>query len=270
MTPNVFCSHNDINTLYRQVNNELSKLYTWFAINKLSLNVDKTNYMLFTNRSVESILDVDIDNVTIDRVYIAKFLGVFIDHKLSWKEHISKLCSKLSKCVALIYKASHVLSSNALYILYCTLFLPYLTYCVEVWGNTYKTNIIPIFMKQKRVIRMVCHANYLEHTSDLFKSLKALTVFQLIEFRTGLFMYKAYHKLLPANLQRYFSVSTNIYNTKQCGNSKQKRVRTKKKQLCISYSGVSVWNSINKNFRDCISLYSFKKKYKQYLISILP
>ena len=129
---NIFCSHNDINTLYRQVNNELSKLYTWFAINKLSLNVDKTNYMLFTNRSVESILDVNINNVTIDRVYIAKFLGVFIDHKLSWKEHISKLCSKLSKCVALIYKASHVLSSNALYILYCTLFLPYLTYCVEV------------------------------------------------------------------------------------------------------------------------------------------
>ena len=102
-----------------------------------------------------------------------------------------KTISKLSKCVALIYKASHVLSSNALYILYSTLFLSYLTYCVEVWGNTYKTNIIPIFMKQKRVIRMVCHANYLEHTSDLFKSLKALTVFQFIKFRTGFFMYKA-------------------------------------------------------------------------------
>lgn len=190
-----------------------------------------------------------------------------IDHKLTWKDHISKVCGKISKCIALLNKVKNVLNTQSLYILYCSLFIPYLTYCVEVWGNTYKSNLNPIFIKQKRIIRIVCKAKYLDHTTLLFNSLKTLPFFQLIKFRTAIYMYKVFNKMLPLNLQHYFTISLNRYNTRNCGNFHLKKFRTTKKQLCISYSGVTIWNSIDATVKNCKTLTSFKYKYKQSLLT---
>ena len=65
--------------------------------NRLSLNVAKTNYMQFTNCCINSNIDIKMYNKSIDRVYSSKFLGVLIDHKLNWKEHVSLIKAKVSK-----------------------------------------------------------------------------------------------------------------------------------------------------------------------------
>ena len=80
---NLFCSGDDIKTLASQVCTELDKLRIWFAVNKLSLNVSKTNFMLFSNCKIKDIVDIKINNCDVERVYVTKFLGVFIDHKLN-------------------------------------------------------------------------------------------------------------------------------------------------------------------------------------------
>ena len=63
---------------------------------------------------------------------------------------ISLICSKLSKCIAIIYKAKHLLDEDSLVMLYDSLCVPYLSYCSEIWGNTYKTNIIIVYTYYKR------------------------------------------------------------------------------------------------------------------------
>ena len=97
---------------------ELDKLNVWFTVNKLSLNVSKTNFILFGNRKQNEDLDITINNVKIDRVYVTKFLGVLIDSNLNWKEHIDGINNKISKSIAIIYKASKILNINSLYTLY--------------------------------------------------------------------------------------------------------------------------------------------------------
>lgn len=79
----------------------------------------------------------------------------------------------------------------------CAIFLVYLNYCSEVWGNTVKSNITPLFLNQRKVIRIVCKANFFDHTAELFHLLQALTLWQIIDLITGVFMFKAYHMLLP-------------------------------------------------------------------------
>ena len=71
---NMLYSDANINNLNNVVNSELDKLNTWFIINKLSLNVSKTNYILVGNRQVHSDLDIKIHN---DKMWI--------DEKLNWK-----------------------------------------------------------------------------------------------------------------------------------------------------------------------------------------
>ena len=79
---------------------------------------------------------------------MATFLGVIIDDKLNWKEHIKMIQSKVLKTTAMICKVSHVLNNKALCVLCFSLAPPYMMYCAEVWGNTYETNILPLFIKQ--------------------------------------------------------------------------------------------------------------------------
>ena len=81
----------------------------------------------------------------------------------------------------MINRVKHVLTSSALYSLYCTLVMPYLTYCCEVLDNNYKTRIQSLFIQQKRAIRIIyLNTNYKCHTKPLFYQLRSLNVFDII------------------------------------------------------------------------------------------
>ena len=178
-------SGDGVKEISKTLSKQLDKLNSWFAVNKLSLNVSKTNYMIFGNKKIDKYMNicVRINGLSIDRVYNTKFLGVMIDDKLNWKEHITMIQSKISKTTAIIYKASHVLTERALYILYCSLAVPYMTYCAESWGNTYRTNVLPVFLKQKKLLRIVCRCKRLDHTTPLFYKMHALKLFDLIKLK---------------------------------------------------------------------------------------
>ena len=101
--------------------------------------------------------------------------------------------SCLCMCMCLLLYYEHALTSSALYSLYCTLVMPYLTYCCEVWGNNYKTRIHSLFILQKRAIRICLNTDYKCHTKPLFYQLRSLNVFDTIDFNSLVFMYKAFH-----------------------------------------------------------------------------
>ena len=82
----------------------------WFAINKLSLNVTKTNYMMFENRKLNTCIPIKINEQEIYTVCLVK--------------------SKLPKC-AIVYSASFLIDRSGMSIVYHSLFLPYTMYCVE-------------------------------------------------------------------------------------------------------------------------------------------
>ena len=80
----------------------------------------------------------------------AKFiLRVHMDSKIDCYDHINIVRNKIAKNVSVM---NRVLTSSALYSLYCTLVMPYLTYCCEVWGNNYKNRIESLFIQQKKEI----------------------------------------------------------------------------------------------------------------------
>ena len=110
---------------------------------------------------VDKDITTSINNSNIARVNVTTFLGKHIDEKLNWKMHIGSLKTKLSKSSVIMFKAKSKLDNSGLYTLCCSLFLPYLTYCTEVWGNGYATNISCLFMLQKMVVHLICGANHL-------------------------------------------------------------------------------------------------------------
>ena len=147
-----------------------------------------------------------MNNSIITRVRATQFLGVIIDEKLTWKDHTSLVRSKLSKTVGILYRIIHLLNRSALFILYCSLFLPYLTYCAEIWGNTYKSNTQCIFLLQKKIVRSVNGAHFRDHTDVIFQDLKFLKFYDLVKLKICEVMYRAFNKTLPVNLNNIFTV----------------------------------------------------------------
>ena len=85
-----------IENLFETMNEELRKLANWFKANKLSLNISKRKYSLFHSarkrKDIPSILPpLHIDNVPVKIEFVTKFLGVYLDEKISWKHHINPI-----------------------------------------------------------------------------------------------------------------------------------------------------------------------------------
>lgn len=160
---NFFCSGDNLKTLSKNIESEMVKLTTWFNVNKLSLNLEKTKFMVFAKRS-KDIVSLSINGVNIEKVSEFKFLGVTLDENLTWKPHVSYVKKKVSKNIFILNKVKYVLDCKTMRMLYCSLIQPYLSYCAEVWGNTYMSNIMPLLLLQKRAIRIIHKVTFGEHT----------------------------------------------------------------------------------------------------------
>ena len=154
-----------------------------------------------------------------------------------------------------------MLTSSALYSLYCTLVKPYLTYCCEVWGNNYKTRIKSLFILKKRAIRICLNTNYKCHTKPLFYQLRSLNVFDIIYLNSLLFMYKAFHNLFPTNVLSYFNKVNDSHNHNTRNNTHSFKVtfrRTSKKALSI-IKGSKMWNALSPDIKLSRNANAFKK-----------
>jgi len=143
---NIFFCSQSLAELEIIINKELDHLAMWFKANKLSLNIDKTSYILFRNRGqkMKNNLNINIDGVNINQVNSAKFLGLYIDEQLTWTTHITHISSKISKNIGIIRKLSYIVSQHVLTTLYHTLIKPYLTYCNIVWASNYLSQLKPL------------------------------------------------------------------------------------------------------------------------------
>ena len=150
--------------------------------------------MIFTNRSCDDTYSVCMNGLHSSKVFVTKFVGVHMDSKLDWNYHIGIVRNKVAKNVSVMNRVKHVLTSSALYSLHCTVVMPYLTYCCEVWDNNYKTRIQSLFILQKSAIRICLNTNYKCHTKPLFYQLRSLNVCDIIDLNSlvFIFLFKTY------------------------------------------------------------------------------
>ena len=157
---NLSYAEENIKKLFDIVNIELQKISQWFISNKLSLNVTKTKYSFFHKPSKkDNILLVlpklSICNNEIKRSESIKFLGVFLDENLTWKDHIRYLENKIAKNIGLLFRSKPYLTKKCLLSLYYSYIHTYISYANIAWGSTYISNLKKINSQQKHAIRII-------------------------------------------------------------------------------------------------------------------
>ena len=262
---NLFSSGSNAISLQDGVNNDLAIIAEWLKVNKLSLNIKKTHFMCFSakNKSRPGIA-LQIDGEAIAEVNKSKFLGVVIDNKLSWKDHISFVCRKVARGIGVIIKARKVLYNESLKCLYYSFIYPYMIYCNQVWGSACKTNIEPLQVLQKRAVRIILGVHPRSPSEPLFTTLKFLNCKNIFKYLIGRLMYRIYHGELHV-LHGFFTKTSNIHvhDTRQKCHYHLPLCRTNLGKCGLRYVGASVWNNIlSVNINPNVSEFIFSRSLK--------
>lgn len=267
---NVFLYDADINQLSIRANKALLDISNWFKLNRLSVNIKKCNFILFSTKQTKVDIKINIDKFEIERVKHTKFLGVIINEKLTWDDHILLVCNKVSKHVGILRRIKHKIPVTLLRSLYYTLINPYLDYCNIIWAISSSVVLDKLFGLQKRAIRLITNSDWNAHSAPLFLASKVLTIHQLNLLQVASFMYKVYNKLLPQYFIDMFVFNRSVHShyTRQCNDFHVPHHRLVLTSNSIRVFGVSLWNNICINIRNSNSLQSFRTKYKLFVINM--
>ena len=268
---NIFLSGKNLNDLVDVMNNEMKNIVEWLQVNKLTLNVKKTHFMIFRRNRNRILLNKEllINGEPISMVETTKFLGIQIDSCLTWRNHIQCVSGKASRGLGIIYKARKYLDQASLVTLYYSFIYPYLTYCIESWGNTFDSYLSPLIKLQKRAIRTITNSPKRSHTAPLFKDLNMLDIRQLYIFSVQLFMQKFHQNKIPNIFGDFYTpnIAVHSHNTRQSRLLHTPMSRTSHASRFIRYTGVKVYNYFYNILNRQCSIGSYKKSLKQYLSS---
>ena len=123
----VFASDSDINNIHASVNTELVGVDNWLKADKLSLNVSNDNLQ------PEKALYIKIRETILIKVSTVKFHDVTVDEHLTFKDHVNKVTSNISKSVGVMRRLHCQLPSNVMAKLYYSLVYSHLTYALLAW-----------------------------------------------------------------------------------------------------------------------------------------
>ena len=130
-------SNSNFDSLMKDANTGLAAYAVWFRLNKLSLNIRKSNFIIFCGKKTYSkdSSKIIIESVEMPQVASTKFLGIYIDENLNWREQADWVSKKIHKSLGIITRVSNLVTTNCLQILYYSLIYPYLSYCNIVWES---------------------------------------------------------------------------------------------------------------------------------------
>ena len=262
------------NEIYLQycIERELSTLSDWFKANKLTLNVDKSVFLLFNRSGRKQIEQLKLGDEVIRRVSTTKFLGTWIDDYLNWKTHMSKLLGKLKCGLGMLQRSRDLLSKRAKKLLYFGQVHSHLCYCVGVWGPMLSVGqLAELNCLQRKCIRQIdCSAT----VDEAYSKLRILTVSQLIELEQSKMGYKLCKGLLPTAITKVMMsdvdnssmIKTHGYETRQKNVPNRPKVKSKLYMDSFLYRSISCYSNWSREVREASSLASFVKLIKKKLL----
>ena len=245
----------DMLSIITTLNHELHTPSTWLKANKLSLNTDKTYYMIF-HRARIKLPDTDypiiMNNSPLSNIQNHKYLGVILDSKMSWIQHISYVKNKVAKGIGIMFKARTYLDWRSLINLYNAYIYPYLIYCVESWGNAAKCHLDPLYILHTKIVRLITFSNYNQaaHVPSecIFRELQVLPLYNLLQNRISFMMYKLLNGFLPYIMTEICMVNNELHDhfTRQSHFLHTIKGSNHVSTQSFNHIGPRIWNSLKK------------------------
>lgn len=227
----------------------------------LKTNPTKSEFINFRLRSADfdRAPAVMLADTMLEEVCTTKFLGIYLDRGLTWKDHINSVCSKLASGVFVLRSLSRFCPTQILMTAYYGLIYPHLTYGVVVWGSSANSELLRVFRLQKKAVRIVAKLRKRESCKPAFKQLKLLTLPSIYILETVLFCTS------KCDLTRGSDI--HHHNTRGRENYRTGHHRTVVYEHLPSQAGVTLINSLPNNIKNAPVPKALKARLRNFLSS---
>ena len=263
----------DANLIEHRANRELMKVNDWLKFNRLSLNVEKSTFMLFTKSKQNKEIKLQVGKNNLKSSDVVKYLGILIDKNITWKNQIAKVESKIASACWAMSKIKRLVNSETLKTIYYATVYPHMVYCISSWGGVPPTRRNHLIVLQKRAIRIISKVGYREHTSDLFHNLNLLKQPDIYKLRLLTIMHKINNGTWIGNIGLQKIDSLHQYSTRLSSNQNYRlpSFPTNRGMNSFVYMGPTFWAEYPNEIKT-LPLQSFKKTItkimvEEYLVS---
>lgn len=260
-----------LDSLVLKVNCVLRYFHVFTSLSLLSVNVTKTNFIVYSRVGKPSDIDGRIlfNNKPVVQVQEIRYLGFYIDCNFSWKRHSDVVATKVARGLGAIRRFKNFLPQRVLLLLYHALIHPYASYGCMLWASNFYVNFKRVQTLQNRAMRLI--GGYVEgvnNTSACFNKLQVLNVGQLRDYQIGIFAYQCWNDVSPEVFRDYFNDNRSLhhYETRHASDFIVPNRSGTRAGFHTRFSGPNVWNSIPESIRAAEHLGLFKNKLKKYLL----
>jgi len=217
---------------------------SWYKCNSLAINEEKTEIIYFSLKRESNF---------INETETVKLLGIHIDSKLSWEQHVNELCKRLARITYLLRKLKSCVGLHVLLTTYYGVFNSQLLYGLRLWGGSHHAQ--RVFIWQKKAIRAMMGMKNHESCRGIFSSLNILTLPS---------MYILCNLIHVKNNSILFPSHSHLYNTRHKDNLVTPQVRLSKSINSHLYLQYVFFNKLPVSIRE-LPLRQFKKKIEKFL-----
>ena len=246
----------NLNDLVKKQRIVMEKLKEYLNTNCLIMNEIKTSYMLF-NRSADT-KEMFETKSNCKLSTSCKYLGVYIDDKLTWAKHVEYVSKKLGSinyAMRLIRQIGNLETLKTVYFGYVQSIL---SYAILAWGAS--ENGQSILKYQKKIIRTMVGAKPRQSCKELFKQLSIMTFPSMCMF--ALLVYT------KNNISKYkTNVEVSGYRTRQANKLHKETCKTKKQQKCYNSLGPKLFNLLPLAYQNIQDINKFKEMVQKHLLS---
>ena len=214
---------NSLPELEHSINDELVNLHEWLTVNKLSLNIAKTELMFIGSRqrlsnTANHSINIHIEGQQINRVCHTRSLGIHIDQHLSWTKHVNEIVSVVSSGIGALKRLRPFICEDSAILLYRALIEPYFDYCCPVWDGLSNELTDKLQKLQNRAIRIITKSDFYFSATVLRLKLGWDSLYTRRKKHKAKLMFKTINKQAPEYLQDLFKPFSTGYNLRDKAN----------------------------------------------------
>lgn len=261
----------DLHDLTNITEHSLSLIGKWSTLNKLTINLQKTKFMVITynkNLTTDDIT-LKLNDSCISKVDKFKLLGIYIDHRLNFNDHIEYILTKININLGIIFRIKKHLNGNTKKLLYDSLIFSHLFYGNLIWGCTNISSINKLFIVQKKIIKALFKTNNLKSNLNIFNINNVLTIFEINSFKSSLLTFKLINNILTTSddlINNTFKIAQSSHSNRITNTNLIKPLLIKNKITSRNFChyGPQYWNKLPLYLRLLTNFIEFKKNLKTY------
>ena len=257
-------SHQNIDVLSKQLENDTRVMVEWFAENSMKANAEKFQGLILTGRRNNTDVQVSLGDVDIAFVQKIDVLGVCIDGKLNFNEHVRRICSKASAQISALQRLTGLVDYPSRKAIYTSFIASNFNYCPLVWFFTSRDSINKIDKIQERALRFVLKDHISCYKDFLLKS--GFDSFRIYAVKSLMIeLYKILEGMTANYLSELFVKADTPYNTRaKCRLIQPMKRSTTYGLRSFQYYGAHAWNMLPAHMKAVQSLSEFKSFIKSW------